>query len=202
MFAAVIKKFDRYWDKMARESVPGFNEDLAIEVNKRLKQLAWLYKLIARRESKCLELTLREHRRRDRLRKELGITSGSITFQHTRDSRKIDRLMFEIELYTESFYYLAHRMSKILQHPSKPLPGLQSFECKGVRDARNKLLEHVEKKDSKIFAQSFGVGGEDGPTLKIDREPGQENLFLDKGIRTNAQEMCGNLARVLERQLA
>jgi hypothetical protein len=115
------------------------------------------------------------------------------------DSRKIDRLMFEIQLFTESFYYLAARMRSVLRRGS--LPGLKSFECEGARSVRNKLLEHPEGRDSQVFEQSFGVGGEEGPTLKIERSAEQEAIFPDAGLRANAKEIRDTFERLLDRVL-
>jgi hypothetical protein len=202
MFKSVIKKFDKYLDMLEVENPNGFNEDLWTEVRKRLQQLEWLFESISGKHTKCLELSWRENRRIDRLRKEHHVTSGSITLLKTRDSRKIDRLLFEMETLTEGFYYLAHRMRVILRHASKPLPGLHTFECVGARNARNKLLGHVEKDDSKIFGQSFGVGGDQGPTLKVERQSGEENRFPDAGLPANATEIRDNLERLLDAVLS
>src|SRR6266516_620015 len=125
MFKSVIKKFDKYLDMMEAENADRFNEDLWTEVKKRLKQLEWLYEHISRKHSKCLELHWREIRRVERLRKDHQLT-GSIIVQSS-DSRKVNRLMFEIEMLTESFYYLAGRMRTSLKYGH--LPGLKSFEC-------------------------------------------------------------------------
>jgi diadenosine tetraphosphatase ApaH/serine/threonine PP2A family protein phosphatase len=199
MFKSVIKKFDEYLNKMEAENPVGFNSDLWTEANKRLEQLQWLYNHIFRKHSRLMDLNWRENRRIERLRKDLQLTSGSITLQRSAESRKIDRLMFEIEMFTESFYYLAARMRTLLGHG--PLPGLRSFECEGARNVRNKLLEHPER-ESQVFSQSFRVGGEEGPTLKTNRAPGQETVFPDAGLWTNAAEIKNNLEKLLDRVLA
>jgi hypothetical protein len=199
MFKSVIRKFGKYLDKMETGKPPGFNADLWTEVNKRLEQLEWLYIHISRRESKCLELILRENRRIERLRKDHQLSSGSLTIPMSRESRKIDRLMFEIQLSTESFYYLAGRMRGVLRRGS--LPGLKGFECEGARNVRNKLLEHPEDTDSQVFEQSFGIGGDEGPILKIERSNGQEAIFPDDGLRANAKEIRAKFERLLDRVL-
>jgi hypothetical protein len=198
MFKSVTKKFGKYLDKMKAENPVGFNSDLWTEANKRLEQLQWLYDHISRKHSRLMELNWRENRRMERLRKDFKLTSGSITGPQSPDSRKISRLMFEIEMLTESFYYLAGRMRTLLRQG--PLPGLKSFECKGVRNVRNKLLEHPEK-ESQVFLQSFGVGGEEGPTLKVERPKGQETIFPDAGLWANAAEFKDNLEKLLDRAL-
>jgi hypothetical protein len=195
MFKSVIKKFDKYLDLMETENLEGFNGDLWTEVNKRLTQLEWLYERISRKHAKCLELQWREVRRTDRLRQ--NQISGSIRGLESADSRKVGRLMFEIQMFTESFYYLAGRMRTAIR--KGPLPGLGTFECTGARNVRNKLLEHPEGKDSQVFLQSFGVGGEAGPTLKVERPNGQEMIFPDAGLWSNAAEIKNNLEVLLDR---
>jgi hypothetical protein len=104
-------------------------------------------------------------------------------------------------MFTESFYYLAGRMRTILTHESKPLPGLQSFKSVGSRDVRNHLLEHAEGRSSRVLMQSFGLGGEQGPTIKVEREEGQEDIFPDAGLWANTSEIAQDLERRLDRVL-
>jgi hypothetical protein len=111
-------------------------------------------------------------------------------------------LSFEIEAWTESFYYLAGTMRTVLPHSSKPLPGLHSFECEGARNVRNHLLEHAEGKSSRVLMQSFGYGGEAAPTIKVEREEGQENIFPDAGLWANAEEIRENLEVRLDNVLS
>jgi hypothetical protein len=196
MFKPVLRKFDKYLDKLEAENPSGFNEDLWTEANKRLRQLQWLFTTISRKHVKCTTLVWRENRRMDRLRKDLILRSSPITVSRSSESRTIDRLMFEIETLTESFYYHAGRLRTLLR--KGPLPGLESFECKGARNVRNKLREHPEGKDSRIFMQSFRIGGEESPTLKVDRAAGQETIFPDAGLWANAEEIKSNLENLLD----
>jgi hypothetical protein len=107
---------------------------------------------------------------------------------------------FEMELFTECFYYVAGRLRTLLQK-SKPIPGLESFDCPGARDVRNQLLEHVEGKNSQVFIQSFAFGKENGPVLKGMRYAHQEHIFPDKGLYLNATEIKDNLEDILKRLL-
>lgn len=112
----------------------------------------------------------------------------------------MEKVLFEIETLTEAFYYLASRFRTFLR--KGPFSHLHSFECEGARNVRNHLLEHPEGRSSRIFAQSFGVGGEEGPTLKIERNAGQEHLFPDAGLWANAKEIKNNLEVLLDRVLS
>ena len=71
------------------------------------------------------------------------------------------------------------------------------MKCEGVRNVRNKLLEHPEKQ-GKILVQNFGMCGEQGPTLKPERPEGQENIFPDKGLEVNTLEFKNNLETLLD----
>lgn len=202
MFESVIDKFQKYLDKMEAQNPPGLNLDLGIEVKKRLEQLDYLYNMIMDKHTRCMRLVWREQRRREPFLQRARETGGSIRIQKSDDSREIDKLVFEIEVHTESLYYLAGRMRTVLVHRSKPLPGLNSFDCEGARNVRNKLLEHAEAQDSRIFKQTFGVGGEEGPQIKVERPAGQENIFPDAGLEANATEIKNNLEKLLDRALS
>lgn len=168
MFETVIEKFDKYVDKMDAEKPPNFDMDLALEVRKRLTQLDYLHKIVMEKHSEYWKLHWQENRE-SILAKVTGQRKFSVTKPASKEMIKMDSLGFEMELFMESFYYLAGRMRTAITK-SKPLPGLESFECEGARNVRNKLLEHVEGKDSKIYIQSVGFGGEEeGPRLKVGR---------------------------------
>jgi hypothetical protein len=108
---------------------------------------------------------------------------------------------FELKLLTEAFYHFAWRVRTILRNQRAPLPGLTSFECEGVRNVRNKLLEHAEGRDSQVSIQSFGWGAAQGPVLKALRYSGQEEIFPDRGLYRNAEEFRDNLERLLYAKL-
>jgi hypothetical protein len=202
MFEAVIEKFDRYWNKMDAENPANFSQDLASEVRKRLEQLDYLYELIMEKHQRYMDLSWKEVGGDwDAYKQKIREAGGSITKQKSNERFEMEKLVLEIEVFTESFYYLAHRTRVILRNSIFPFPGLKSFECEGVRNVRNKLLEHPEK-EGKILVQNFGMGGEQGPTLKPDRPEGQENIFPDSGLEVNTLEFKGNLEKLLDGVLA
>jgi hypothetical protein len=200
VYESVVEKFERYVDKCEVENAATFNVDLATEARRRVQQLEFLYNKVQKQHDWYMELNWRERRRVESMRKQSGITSGSITLERSDESVVMESLIFEIETLTEAFYYLASRFRTILR--KGPFPGLHSFECEGARNVRNHLLEHPEGGNSRIFAQSFGVGGEQGPTLKIERDAGQEHVFPDAGLWANAQEIKNNLEALLDRLLS
>lgn len=121
MFKIVLEKFEKYLDKMEAEQPPNFNMFLAIEVRKRIQQLEYFYKGIEEKHERLMTLTWRKHRDMEALRKRFPY--GSITIEKSEESLEIERLSFEIEAWTESFYYLAGRMRTVLRHSSKTLAG-------------------------------------------------------------------------------
>jgi hypothetical protein len=76
----------------------------------------------------------------------------------------LDAVCTELRILTEAFYQSARRIREIARG-DQPLPDLRSFECEGVRNVRNHLIERPEQK-SKICAQSFLFDGLQGPKLK------------------------------------
>ena len=105
-----------------------------------------------------------------------------------------------MELFTESFYFVAWRIYSIFKHKrTNTLPYLNTFEAKGVRDVRNKLIQHPE--GGQIFTQSFMCGGDEGPVLKNARPAGQQYKISDKGLWLNAKEFRDNLEKLLRKAL-
>jgi len=205
MFTDTISLFDTYYVKLDKSQVPGFNKNLGREVRERFQQLSFLVNGVRTRQAEDLELNNRW----------LALCRGrSIDFS-TLDRTKLppdlaeiakiversEGLVFEMKLFTESFYYLAGRLRTLLRHKSRPLPGLETFECRGVRDVRNKLLEHAEGTDSQISIRSWGFSRESGPVLKAVRYDHQQHVFPDSGLFTNANEIKVNLDTLLRAQL-
>ena len=102
-----------------------------------------------------------------------------------------------MRLLLESFYYSAHRVRDILRDNDDVLPGLSSFECGGVRNVRNHLVEHPEGKSGvRIF--SIKCGGPVGPQLKPIRFTLDPKGTVDEGLHANCKEFLVNLERCLQ----
>jgi hypothetical protein len=56
-----------------------------------------------------------------------------------------------LEILTESFYWIAGRARHVL----RALPELKKFEAEGIRNIRNKLLEHADSSDSGVMITSL-----------------------------------------------
>jgi hypothetical protein len=104
-------------------------------------------------------------------------------------ARKLSDIADDLEVLTESFYFLAHRACKAAQ----ALPGLESFESVGIRNVRNQLIEHPEGKSSGVLMMSFGFGGDCGPVIKALRLQQQVDIWPDRGLFANADEFADNL---------
>lgn len=209
MFKNVIALFDDYYRRLDAMNSPGFNRDLGCEVRERLHQLDYIVDRV-----RALELITKEAFSRYETAfvahiediKRCGTAYESVpvpeSMQITKEEfEKHETASFEMKLLTEAFYYLACRIRTILRNSKAPLPGLTMFECEGVRNVRNKLLEHAEGKDSQISSQSFGWGAARGPVLKSIRYSGQEHIFPDQGLYTNAEEFRKNLEHLIHSEL-
>lgn len=103
------------------------------------------------------------------------------------------RLIDEMQILAEAFYYSAWRAIAALRH----LPGLKNLDCVPIRTVRNQLLEHPEAKNSGITHQGFLFGATDGPALKPPvRGPQPHN---DAGMYANAEALRTTLEAALTR---
>jgi hypothetical protein len=205
VFEKILETLPGYSEKYAL--VPGYDQHLVAEVQERLKQLDSI--LIRIRE---LERSDEDAQRRVQTagtKVSAAMIAGGIRSQATPDSllddinnmwRHSEKVYTELKTQTESFYYNAWRIYSITRgqrHKLKPLPEV-SFTCKGVREVRNHLIEHSDRDDSGIVAQSFASGGATGPVIKPGRPAGQPTKFQDRGLLLNAREFAANLLFGLE----
>lgn len=109
----------------------------------------------------------------------------------------------EMQVLTEAFYNSAFRILDIVYNNDfKGLPNNIKNSCVGVRDVRNQLIVHPDKKNhSKVTMPSFGWGSGGGPVIKAARRVGQEDVFVDRGLYKNAEEFndffCASLQRAI-----
>ncbi|WP_299782844.1 hypothetical protein [uncultured Formosa sp.] len=107
--------------------------------------------------------------------------------------KKSNEVSFKAKLFTEMFYYKAFRLRNIIRYSG----GLgKKFECEGVRNVRNILIEHPEKSGF-IYIYSFGLGiKEIGPILNTGNLE-NDKKFKDIGLFKNATEFKINLEKIL-----
>ena len=163
------------------------------EADVRLQQLSFLYQKVRECATEHLEvqrlwLAAYPHTRE---------ADGSDTIEvPAEEERKAAQLAFQVRLYTECFYLLAGRLRELIRKGELPIPGAKLFEAAGVRDVRNKLLQHPEGSDSRVFSQSIMFGPEHGPVLKPIRDQERSGVFLDAGLDVNAAELRDELLRL------
>lgn len=209
MYKSTLALFDQYCQKFDALESSQSSRELRSEVRERLEQLSYIVSKVQELEVVATAV----HRRFDAAMRihledlsQRGISledDPEIPFpQMTREEVEGQKnALFELTLLTEAFYYFAGRVRTILRNTNVPLHGLGGFECEGVRNTRNKLLEHAEKPDSQVFTRSVGCGGTQGPVLKAIRLSTQTEIFPDRGLYVNAEEFKNNLERVVRTAL-
>lgn len=184
MFATTNKLFLEYLHRVIdgnaiSTAINNKRRDLAIELSELITELDFIIERVCELERKITDF----------------FPTSEATISSKSNEERYARI--ELQILTKSFYYCA-----IARNKKFPLPGLRSFECTGVRDVRNMLLEHPEGSDSQVFIVSFGYGGSCGPVIKPIRRVGQENVFPDAGLFQNATEFRENLDHLLSQALA
>lgn len=119
---------------------------------------------------------------------------------------EILRSLIWTEFLAETFVYHANAAQRELSK----LPGLGKFDPEGVRDARNKLMEHWGQhraprkklqKEPKRTKTGFGVFSESWPIIRPQRFPGDPIEPMDKGIFANADGFITDLETKLSNEI-
>lgn len=188
--------------RVCDERFGGKFNDLGVESRKRLKQMIWLLSEIGR----YLEMEANAQKPL----KKLGAraASGEISSEEWHlqmRSPEMSKLMCSmprisepLETLSEAFYWIAFRARRVI----RMLPDMGSFEAEGVRNTRNKLIEHAEGKDSGVVISSFGWGAPQGPVIKAIRYGEHADLWPDQGLFNNAAEFAERLRALAEDALA
>jgi hypothetical protein len=186
---------------------PRYNQHLAAEVKERLQQLQYIIDRVRQLErghdNSIRELKTGLSKIASTAMAEPGppqVVPAAVPDMMSNFWEVTTTASSEIRVLTEAFYYFAARIRAIAQAKSEPLPHL-SFECKGVRDVRNHLIEHPDRKDSLVLSQSFSFGGTHGPVLKDGRPATEPAVFPDRGLYWNAEEFESSFLLALERAL-
>jgi hypothetical protein len=119
-------------------------------------------------------------------------------------SNNSDQWYLEIETYATSFYYIAFSMVGLLDIHCESLEGgelrLQPTSFKslrssaGVRDVRNQMLEHPNKKNGYLMWGRVAIDERGGPILKYVEDPISEGKsHPDAGLFVNAKEFYEKL---------
>jgi len=99
-----------------------------------------------------------------------------------------------IHLNTTTFYWVAWRSKEIVCS----LPELSAFNPVGVRQVRNKLIEHPHKGTTHpALMTDFSIGSMNGPILKAVRDDLGKGDGFDIGLYANADEFTFKLESIL-----
>jgi hypothetical protein len=212
MFEDVADLFQQYAARLeARQAV--FNGDLVIELHERLRQLDFiLYRVrvlepaagFAQNRAHSILIAHAEQLKRRGMDFRDDPYPRGLNSLTRKEFEASSAARFELKLLTEAFYYFAERVRSILKKDKRArpkIPGLEAFDCEGVRNVRNHLLEHPEGATSQIWSPSFGFGGSSGPCLKPSRSESTAGRLLDQGLYANAEEFRRNLDAVLRRAI-
>ena len=97
---------------------------------------------------------------------------------------------FLMELYTESFYYIAHRLQTICEDEHSCLPHLEGYQAvEEVQIVRNQLLEHPEGRHSGVTERRWTIRSDVGPVVKDSRRPGQPTAHRDTGLYPTSEKL-------------
>ena len=199
---STIELFDDYLARVHAKHPKEIHSDLAYEASERLRQMQFFLQRIS---------ATVEHLQNDRTLSaadlQLRFETPASTPEDTNTGNHLKRGMFVVRAYTESFYYLAFRFKKILSTKTaktggRTIPFLDAFDPVGVRTVRNQLLEHPDGKDSQVYTQTFDLGTQAGPRLKVHSNGDPVPAVSDKGIFLNAAEFKVMLEALLKRVIA
>lgn len=110
---------------------------------------------------------------------------------------------FEGQLFAETFYYVSFRIREILRSKKFPLPYIQGFESKGVRDVRNHVLAHPEKgPEPQLDGGTATATGEFNVWLRVPLTRAKGSALREAGLVENAEELKLALRKVVGRALS
>ena len=160
---------------------------LTTEVYVRLRQLSYLYDLIISDNATIVsedEVTRPPVKPGD-------VVHSTIMHMSTIASPGSKTGLFAISerlnLNLEAFYYVAHRIRKLLQTSGGRLPCKRTFECLSIARTRNHLIEHPNKKAG-TETSSLCVSNQGGPFLKAAKRDDEVYGYRDKGFMHNSED--------------
>jgi hypothetical protein len=205
VYKSTRELFNNYYRKMDLEGFSGFNKAVGVEVGERLDQLTFLvdqvhdrldslqnqYRTNSPHQDEVWRLVAEAH-----ARGEFPPENLPIRYWTQEEAQAYSRTTSEARLFAESYYYFAHRVRILLRHWSKPLPYLSGFEARGVRDVRNKLIEHASPEEQ-VMAMGFQISPDTGPVLGPFIINGHTAPVHDRGLFPNAEEFRNELEKRL-----
>ncbi len=128
---------------------------------------------------------------------------ASVRFQDQVAYQRNYQACFLVELYTETFYYFAHRLQTILADTHDWLPFVVDYDVvKEVQVVRNQLFEHPEGSTSGVTQRRWIYNSHVGPIVKASCRPDQPTWHQDPGLFPNAAKLRVSVANVFANALA
>jgi hypothetical protein len=157
MFEHSRQLLEQYYCTLIRKGVSKRGEHLMHELRSRLRMLEWLQAQLFALD-KQLEMESRAEIPPDSAQPEvmklLFTDSGRPDCATYRHAQTPFSPSDELRTLLEAFYYNAHRVGDILRDSSGDLPGPSRFDPVGVRNVRNHLIEHPNRKNAYSFRAS------------------------------------------------
>lgn len=204
IFSSTIEQLDRYHLKHYQNKTEGFDAHIVHEIREKLRQLDFLYSEIFVLQEQLMaesEGTLgpkEENKVRILVCTLIGPPQdldqlgeyGNVEFAASN----------KLWMFTEAFYYFAHRALVLVRERSDSLPDILPIEAVGVSRVRNNLIEHANRK-SGIDTFSFSISDAAGVRLRPVKQVGESEGYMDEGIIINAAELKEKLERSLTQAL-
>jgi len=195
---------EQYYCALLTRRAPRRAEHILHEVRGRLRGLQWVHARLVQLDRE-LESNQREalppEEPKPEVMKLVFSDAARPDCVHHKHAHAAPERFDELRILLEAFYYSAHRLVDVLNNGQPDLPGMPQFAARGVRDVRNHLIEHPDRK-SGVLVFSIATGGPVGPQLKPLRwsldPPGTEN----PGLHANAAEFCRALEDALAQAVA
>jgi hypothetical protein len=204
MFDHCRVTFEQYVVALRKKGMTKRTDHLLQEVRARLRQLQWLHARLLQLERELEEEALNSGppgAARPAVLKQVFHEASAADSDPQIQSQHLFQKSDELRVLLETFYYSAHRVRDILRDHESELPGLGSFEAKGIRDVRNHLVEHPSR-DKGVLVYSTACGGSVGPQLRLLRWSLDPPGTQDQGLHYNAKEFVDALETWLSRAVS
>lgn len=204
-FADTIALIERYYWKHRHATTTGFAAQRVLEIRLMLRQLSFLYAQIVTEQDQAMAAMERARGSRpDREVRMIVVTPLSEPGDPDSAAYETPSLFGgpdRLQLYAETFYYIAHCVLVLIRQSPTGLPGLQAFKAGGIGRVRNNLLEHAHKQGG-AAVPSFSVSSAAGIRLRPVLDDDEQDRYVDAGLPANAREFRENLERLLVAALA
>ncbi len=201
MFEKSRKQLEKYYCLALENGLKQRGEHLLHEVRSRLRELQWIYDRLVTLDKELVNEAREKDKNNENSMIKLVYTDASRPNCETLDiSRSPFKKQNELRILLEAFYYSAHRVQDIFKDGKVELPGINGFECFGVRNVRNHLVEHPSRKNG-VIVFSFATGGPVGPQFKPLRWSLDPEGITDEGLWKNSNDFKNEIESRLSKAI-